>query len=177
MPMPSDYKTGLTAERLREVVIFDESIGAFRWRKSGRGRWQRAGEIAGSKDDRPYPVLTIDQRTYYLHRLAWLYAHGEWPPEEIDHRRGDRKKLSLDELRPATRQQNARNQRASSRNKTGFRGVYISNKRFAAQYGIGRAIHIGTFDTAEQAAKAYDATVSKIYGEFARLNFPNQQQE
>lgn len=38
-------------------------------------------------------------------------------------------------------------------------------------YEIGRK-HLGTFATAEEAAKVYDEHAKQLYGEFAYLNFP-----
>lgn len=173
MPLPNDSATGLTHAELLSIITYDEAAQAFRWLKNGFGPYHRAGEIAGSRDDRPYPVLTIHGRTYYKHRLFWFYTHGVWPADELDHKDGNRQDLT--KLRPATRQQNARNQGPMKDNKSGFRGVSLTRGgKYAAFYGVnGKSIYIGTFETAELAARAYDATVAPIYGDFARLNFPS----
>lgn len=41
-------------------------------------------------------------------------------------------------------------------------------------YDKWKNIHIGVFNTAEEAAKAHDEVAKKLHGQFARLNFqPN----
>lgn len=58
---------------------------------------------------------------------------------------------------------------------TGFKGVRRrAHGKFQARIAgpTGKQIHLGTFDTAEQAALAYDAAARAHHKEFAVLNFP-----
>ena len=61
------------------------------------------------------------------------------------------------------------------RSSTGYRGVYKSRKKFKSSIGIGNGkdTHIGTFDTAMQAALAYDQVAIKA-GKKTRLNFTDE---
>ena len=46
-------------------------------------------------------------------------------------------------------------------------------KGWRARLGVGgKRLHLGTFETATEAAIAYDLAAVKHYGEFARVNFP-----
>jgi hypothetical protein len=55
-----------------------------------------------------------------------------------------------------------------------YRGVYQPSGRnvFKASITIGnRTRHLGYFDTAEEAARAYDRAATEAFGDRARLNF------
>jgi len=88
-----------------------------------------------------------------------------------DHRNGNRLDNRRDNLRPATRSQNNANRCGWS--STGFKGVKRQGRRFVARLMANKhPIHIGSFDTAEDAAKAHDRAALEHFGEYARLNFP-----
>lgn len=75
----------------------------------------------------------------------------------------------------ATRQTQAINRRLQNNNTSGYRGVSYDKKRdkWAANIGIkNRMIHLGRFETAEEAAIAYDRGAKEIHGSIAHLNFP-----
>ena len=76
-------------------------------------------------------------------------------------------------LRFATPSQNSMNRAyAKPRNPSGYRGVRRNGKRWVAIIVANKkAKHVGTFDTAEQAARAYDEAARELHGPFARPNF------
>jgi hypothetical protein len=59
---------------------------------------------------------------------------------------------------------------------TGYRGVYKHHysERWIARIrdNTGRKLHLGTFESPELAAVAYDEAALRYHGEFAVLNFP-----
>jgi hypothetical protein len=75
-------------------------------------------------------------------------------------------------LRLCTLSQNQYNRSLRKTNTSGFKGVDDKNaKRFRARIWHERkSIHIGYFDTREEAANAYNIAASKLQGDFACLN-------
>ena len=63
------------------------------------------------------------------------------------------------------------------RRKTLYQGVSKQqNGKWQAQITSGyRRVNKGGFLTQEEAARAYDEMVRKVYGKFAKLNFPDKQ--
>lgn len=116
----------------------------------------------------------LSQRVY-LHRLI-LKSHPKW---QIDHANRDKADNRRSNLRMATSVQNSANTSRKRRPKSGFRGV-IEEKRmlkkpFCAYIGgtAGGRRNIGRFETAEEAARAYDKEAKARYGDFAVINFPD----
>ena len=66
----------LTAERLRELLLYDPETGVFT-RRIGAGS-ARAGVLAGSAHIEYYRAIHVDGRSYLAHRLAWLYRRKLW---------------------------------------------------------------------------------------------------
>jgi len=146
----------ITQERLRQVAAYDEHTGEFIRIKPLKGR--RVGQAMGSKRWDGYVRIRIDQRTYYGHRLAWFWAHNEWPPEEIDHIDGNPSNNRLSNLRAVSRAVNQENIRKPPRhNTTKLLGASraAGGKFMAALMVRKRQVYLGTFSTAEEAHAAY----------------------
>lgn len=62
---------------------------------------------------------------------------------------------------------------AQTRNQSGFKGVSECKGRFRAHIGLGEGnVLLGYWETAKEAALAYDKAALEYFGEFAVLNFP-----
>lgn len=153
----------LTVERLRSLLIYDPLTGVFRWRVN-RG-YVRAGQVAGCRTPRGYWTIGIDQTRYLAHRLAWLYVHGVWPSDDIDHRNEDKGDNRIANLREATNTTNHHNvSHPCSNNTSGYLGVSTNRRRWRAVIAVGRKQHnLGTFATREEAAAAYLAGKAELH--------------
>ena len=159
----------LTAERLRELLLYNPGTGIFRWRV--RRGMARAGSIAGRPSGDGHIQISVDGRRYGAHRLAWLYVHGRWPEHLIDHINGVRDDNRIANLRDATHEENARNCARYRSSRSCIKGVTFraSHGRWRATIRIGGAPrHLGYFDTAEEAAAAYATAAAQAFGEFVR---------
>ncbi len=95
------------------------------------------------------------------------------PGEEIDHKDCNPLNCLDDNLRVCNRSQNQQNCKLPINNTSRFKGVtwYKSTKKWLAQITVNnKNINLGYYDTAEEAAKAYNTAAIKYHGEFAQLN-------
>lgn len=148
----------LTDKRLRELLNYEPETGLFIW-KVDRPPRAKAGSRPTSPTKSGYLRASIDGKTYYQHRLAWLYTHGDWPKGVIDHINGDVSDNRINNLRDVNHSTNLQNlRRARSDSQVGLIGVHRRNDtgRYTARIQInGRNATIGCFDSPEAAHEAY----------------------
>jgi hypothetical protein len=93
-------------------------------------------------------------------------------PEHVDHIDRNKKNNRIENLRPATKSQNAINSKMRSTNTSGFRGVYWNGRRskWHARLTIDNKVkHLGYFDSVEEASKKYQEICKLHFGEFSVL--------
>ncbi|MCP4599218.1 MAG: hypothetical protein GY847_01550 [Proteobacteria bacterium] len=129
-------------------------------------------KIQGRKWHKGGPGYVMSNPGWRLHRCIM----DAGPTDEIDHRNGNRLDNRKENLRVATRSQNMANTILRKNNTVGLKGVYPNKKRWMARITVNyEYLHLGTFDTPEQAGRVYDEAAINHFGEFALLNFPRKE--
>lgn len=162
-------KSELTQDRLRELFDYDQDTGVFT-RKVFMGGTARAGSIAGSKHCRGYIVISVDHKRYLAHRLAWLYVHGTWPIDNIDHVNLNRMDNRITNLREASTADNNYNQAIRCDNTSGIKGVsWVSKRRkWLAQCSVnGKNKNLGLYEDKMEAKCVVEKYREANHGEFA----------
>lgn len=133
------------------------------------------GKRAGNDHHSGYKYVKIKGFLYSEHRLVWLMVYGESPNGEIDHKDLDKSNNNVENMRDSSRSENCSNRNGWSA--SGYKGVYPNErgKPWFSKIAVdGSNIHLGSFNCPIVAAKAYDKAALKYKGEFAKLNFKQE---
>ena len=160
----------LTYEQAKEIFDCDPEKGILIW-KNNRRDSSLNGTVAGWFDKfNGYAHVHTNKTTYKSHRIIWLLVTGKWPENQIDHINGIRNDNRFCNLREATTSQNCANKKKTIRNVSGYKGVVAVNKKWRALIVIdGKTIHIGYYETPEEAHAAYVAKAKELFGDYAKV--------
>ena len=160
----------LSKRLLLECFDYDEDSGNLIWKRRPLNHFKSirskkafdtnyAGNIAGATqyfNKKEYIRVTVDGVGHFAHRIIWIMTSND-DAKEIDHIDGNGLNNKLSNLRSVTREENGKNLRLYSNNKTGFHGIYQNekNKNWYAQIkNSGKTIHLGYFKTKDKAISA-----------------------
>lgn len=162
----------LTQKRLKEVCDYDPNTGSLLWKEPGKKRV--VGERVGSLGSHGYLETSIDYHRCLVHRLVWLWHHGEFPAEHTDHINHDRVDNRIENLRSVTNRQNNFNQRKRiKRTSSRYKGVSWNTRRrkWKAAIKLGnKHLTIGYYASEFEAALKYNQVATEYYGPYAHLN-------
>ena len=185
----------ISIETLRGLVRLDPDTGRLFWIERGvewfsdtprrtathSCAWWNSrfsNKEAFYSDVSDYGTGKIFGRRYYRHVVIFALTHGRWPAGYVDHKDRDRGNDRPYNLREATRRQN--NQNVPGRGEaSSLKGVSWKkqNQKWCARCSdpTGKRHHLGYFSEVVDAARAYDRAALAWHGEFAHLNFPEDQ--
>lgn len=145
----------LDKDILKTILKYDDDTGIFYWQINTNHI--REGDIAGHlTKDTGYIVIGFKKKHYGAHRLAWLYYYG-YLPKYIDHINGIRHDNRICNLRESSSSENNQNiSKFKKQNKCKLLGVRKVNNKYRSVLTLNfKKIHIGYFDTPEEAHAAY----------------------
>ena len=141
----------ISQKKLKEILYYNPETGEFVWKKRRGGRkLSRAGGVQKSG----YHTICIDYKSYQSHQLAWLYVHGYFPENDIDHRDKNPSNNIMSNLREISRPCNIRNSLISKNNSSGVTGVSFdeSRNKWAACISVNyKTIHLGRYKDFDEA--------------------------
>ncbi|MES0071888.1 HNH endonuclease [Mesorhizobium sp. M0058] len=159
-------KPKIAAERVRALLDYDSETGVLTWRsrppsafedgkhsaarKAAAWNVRLAGKRAGTLSVTDgYRHVSIDNCDYREHRIIWLWWHGEWPADQLDHDNHSHDDNRICNLIESTDPENRRNLPLRRDNKSGQAGVYWNRQKqqwFAAINTSEKRIFLGAFE-------------------------------
>jgi len=142
----------ITQKRLKELLHYNPKTGYFKRLVANGGT--NIGDIAGPLDAYGYVRLSVENKEYKAHRLAFLYMEGYFP-KEVDHEDGIKNNNKWNNLTDITHQDNIRKAKISINNKSGVKGVRKRGSKWHAGIKINnKLIYLGIFENKIDAIKA-----------------------
>jgi hypothetical protein len=153
VPLTKDYEAVIDAADASLIEGFD-------WYVKGRDGWPAYAARNGKPDK------LGRRQTIRMHR----FIMGD-PDCLVDHINGDGLDNRRSNLRLATPEGNARNRGIGRNSTSGVKGVtkHKGSGKWRAQISMRKTfLHLGLFDTIEEASAAYAAASARLHGEFSR---------
>ncbi len=150
----------------RVTVVDDEDyplLSRFRWHVG----------MEGKKRDRPYARGTVFGRSVRMQRFVLNAPEGL----VVDHINGDTLDNRKQNLRVCTNGENIRNSKARKEGGSAYKGVRQIKKEPRVWSAMFKQKGLGKFLDEKAAAMAYDTAARKKWGEYAWLNFPDEEDE
>jgi hypothetical protein len=154
------------------VEYGDERLPALFWDRvspePNTGCWLWTGAL----NDCGYGGFWLNGKRHAVHRLASCsFGARTLEGHDVDHVCRVRCCVNPAHLRVATRSQNNANLAKRPGTASRFKGVARSGARWQARAAVdGSRVHLGSYATEEDAARAYDAFMLKRFGSFALTN-------
>lgn len=106
----------LTQDELKQYLHYDPLTGVFCRVNNSRGK-------SGSINKSEYRVISVKNKPYYAHRLAWLYMTGEFPKGMLDHINQIKSDNVFTNLREADKALNSKNTPVRSHSQVGYKNI------------------------------------------------------
>lgn len=151
--------------------LFHYENGVLYWKNPTATKIKK-GTVAGRLSKRGYWDININYKKYKNHRVIFLFHHGYLPPI-VDHIDGNPLNNKIENLRPATHNENLHNAKLSTRNTSGVKGVSWDKRenKWRATLNVNGVVkRLGRFKDLELAELVITEARLKYHKEFSRCN-------
>lgn len=156
---------------MRKPIDVDELKKVFRLRDgklekskpNSREKW--AVVNTKSKNSLTYYQVWFNGRSLFYHLIVWILSTGKDIPEglEIDHINGNRIDNRIENLRLVTSRENCQNLKDHRDGKLCGSSLDRRSRKYSAAIKIrGRSIHLGCYDTEQEAHEVYKIACNHI---------------
>lgn len=152
-------------ELLTRTFRLDVQTGKLVWREH-RQRPDLIGREAGYTDNCGYVRIAIRGKKYLRGHIVFRMVMGRWPEKKLDHINRVRTDDSPGNLREVNHAENMWNRTPKRRELP--MGVTKRDRRYSAEimrHGV--LYRLGRFDTAADAAAAYQNARKELFGDYA----------
>lgn len=152
---------------VKKLLRYDEKTGLFTWIGTRSGVLGK-DSVAGTVDKKGYIRITVLGKEVMAHRLAWLYVHGTWPENQIDHIDENKSNNAITNLRVVTNGENCCRRGPQKNNTSGVKGVTGYEGCWRVRVGApgeGRK-HLGYYKTLKEAEQVAREAREKLHKEF-----------
>ena len=153
----------LSQDELQKLLYYEPNTGEFYWLKKVLRDVIKV-KRAGSKHKSGYRFIKIKNKLYPEHRLVWLYVHGKFPDNYIDHINHIKDDNRLSNLREVTHAENSRNQSARD-NSLGVAGIYYckTKGKYISQIKLnGKRVYQRSFHCIDEAISQRKAKLLEL---------------
>ncbi len=157
----------MNREDLINALDYCELTGTFKWKKCNKFHSEKNGTLAGcvlTSKGKSYLKIKFHSKRYSAHRLAWFITYGYFP-KIMDHINGNSLDNRIANLRECTHMQNNQNHTRIVNGSGLHVGVRSTkNGHFQARITAAKKVHhLGTFETEEDAATAYNVARKELH--------------
>lgn len=156
---------------LRECLHYDPDTGHITWSMPSLQGRMRPGDRFGSRTSlvstnstKYYWAGMFNSKTYYVHRLIWMYMTGEDPGKlMVDHINGNGLDNRWKNLRVVERSKNIANQKGHARRRSPYKHVYRRGMGWIGQVRRNKVLHsTRRFATAKEALIAVNELITRL---------------
>ena len=154
---------------LNSILEFKDGVLYNKVTRSSRAvKNQLAGAVSGK-----YRLISLHGEPFLVHRIAYYMVNGTCP-EYLDHINGDRFDNRIENLRPATRSENACNIGLKRTNTSGIKGLSWAKKpkKWLACIKINnKNKNLGYFESKELGAEVLELARELLHGNYANNGY------